>query len=178
MAKRHAEVDWVLRAQSAVTTAPLGPRLVLAKPLTYMNRSGEAVDHLLDLLDIRPVQMLVIVDDIDLPLGSIRLRPLGGPGTHNGLRSICDRIGRSYPRLRIGVRGDDQIGDLADYVLSPFSEAELERLPEIVHQATDAVEVAVLEGCERAMSLFNRVSDHSTRGPAVVEPPNTGHDRS
>lgn len=156
MARRHADADWVRRALSDVTTAPLGPRLVLAKPLTYMNRTGSAVDRLLDLLDIEPTQMLVVVDDIDLSLGSLRLRPSGGPGTHNGLRDVCDRIGGSFPRLRVGVRGDCPIGDLSDYVLSPFTEAEQEHLPEIVARAADAVEMALLEGLDRAMGRFNQ----------------------
>lgn len=156
LARRHADADWVRRALSDVTTAPLGPRLVLAKPLTYMNRTGSAVDRLLDLLDIEPTQMLVVVDDIDLSLGSLRLRPSGGPGTHNGLRDVCDRIGGSFPRLRVGVRGDCPIGDLSDYVLSPFTEAEQEHLPEIVARAADAVEMTLLEGLDRAMGRFNQ----------------------
>ncbi len=177
MARRHADADWVRRALSDVTTAPLGPRLVLAKPLTYMNRTGSAVDRLLDLLDIEPTQMLVVVDDIDLSLGSLRLRPSGGPGTHNGLRDVCDRIGGSFPRLRVGVRGDCPIGDLSEYVLSPFTEAEQEHLPEIVARAADAVETAIFEGLDRAMDRFNRRYDHPARGDASVEPSET-HDES
>jgi PTH1 family peptidyl-tRNA hydrolase len=177
MARRHADADWVRRALSEVTTARLGPRLVLAKPLSYMNRTGRAVDRLLDLLDIEPAQMLVVVDDIDLPLGTLRLRPSGGPGTHNGLRDVCDRVGGSFPRLRVGVRGDGPIGDLADYVLSPFTEAEQARLPELVALAADAVETSIVEGLDRAMGRFNRRYDHPAQDDASVEPSET-HDES
>lgn len=159
MARRHADSGWVRRALSQVTTTRLGPRLLLAKPLTFMNRSGEAVHRLLDLLDIEPAQMLVVVDDIDLPLGTLRLRPSGGPGTHNGLRDICHRIGESFPRLRVGVRGDGRIDDLATYVLSPFADDEQTRLPELVARAADAVEAAVVNGLDCAMACFNRRND-------------------
>lgn len=164
LARRRSDSDWVQRALSDVTTVPLVPRLVLAKPLTYMNRSGRAVERLLDLLDLEPAQMLVVADDIDLPLGTLRLRRSGGPGTHNGLRDVCDRVGSSFPRLRVGVRGDGPIGDLADYVLSPFTEAEQARMPELVALAADAIEMTIAEGIDRAMDRFNR------RCPATTTP--------
>jgi PTH1 family peptidyl-tRNA hydrolase len=168
MARRHADAAWVRRALSDVTTARLGPRLVLAKPSTYMNRSGRAVDRLLHLLDLEPAQVLVVVDDIDLPLGSLRLRPSGGPGTHNGLRDVCDRIGGSFPRLRVGVRGDGPVGDLSDYVLSPFTDDEQRHLPRIVTRAADAVEAAIVDGLDLAMGRFNqkRSRPNSAERPA------------
>jgi PTH1 family peptidyl-tRNA hydrolase len=162
IARRHADAEWVRRAHSEVTTARLGSRLVLAKPLTFMNRSGEAVYRLLDLLDIEPAQVLVVVDDIDLPLGMLRLRPSGGAGTHNGLRDVCSVVGEGFPRLRLGVRGDGMIDDLAAYVLSPFDGAEEMRLPGLVARAADAVETAVVEGLERAMGRFNRRDDQTS----------------
>lgn len=170
MAGRHADCDWMRRALSEVTTARLGPRLVLAKPITYMNRSGEAVDRLLDLLDIEPAQMLVVVDDIDLPLGVLRLRRSGGPGTHNGLRDVCDRVGRGFPRLRVGVRGSDPIGDLADYVLSPFTDAEQRHLPELVASAADAVETAIVDGLDSAMGRYNRSGDQAAQRDETAGP--------
>jgi PTH1 family peptidyl-tRNA hydrolase len=103
-----------------------------------------------------PESMLVVVDDIDLPLGSIRLRKSGGPGTHNGLRDLCDKVGDRFPRLRVGVRGAELSGDLADYVLSPFIGTESEAADGVVVRAADAVEAAVRGGFERAMNEFNR----------------------
>ncbi len=155
LASRHATDSWVQRRFCDLTSAWLGPRMVLAKPTRFMNRSGEALSWALDHLGIRPEQMLVVLDDIELDLGTLRLRRAGGPGTHNGLRDIYDRIGPDFPRLRIGVRGASAWDDLAEYVLSPFDEAELVTVRRVVKVATDAVECAVLDGIDVAMSRFN-----------------------
>lgn len=171
IARRHADCDWMHRALSSVATAGLGPRLVLAKPMTFMNRSGEAVGRLLDLLDLEPRQMLVVLDDIDLPLGTLRLRRSGGPGTHNGLRDVCEWVGRDFPRLRVGVRGDGPTGDLAEYVLSPFTDAEQRQLSGLVVVAADAAETAIVEGLDRAMERFNRSGGPAPYGEVPVERP-------
>jgi PTH1 family peptidyl-tRNA hydrolase len=107
---------------------------------------------------VKPEQMLVVVDDVDLPLGGLRLRLSGGPGTHNGLRDLCEKVGTGFPRLRIGVRGHDLSGDLADYVLSPFSGAEADTAAVAVERAADAVEFALRHGFETAMNIYNRAS--------------------
>ena len=156
LARRHHGAGWRAGCLSMLTRTTLGPPVLLAKPLTYMNRSGLAVVRLLDHLQIEPPQMLVVVDDVDLPLAALRLRRSGGPGTHNGLRDICSTVGEEFPRLRMGVRGDAPCEDLADYVTSPFSAAEEELLGEVVGRAADAVETAVAHGLDRAMSEFNR----------------------
>jgi PTH1 family peptidyl-tRNA hydrolase len=103
--------------------------------------------------------MLVVVDDVDLPLGTIRLRTSGGPGTHNGLRDLCEKLGTGFPRLRVGVRGSGPSGDLADYVLSPFVGAEADQAAVAVARSADAVESALRDGFERAMNRFNRPPD-------------------
>lgn len=155
LAARHGNGRWAHRRLCDVTSTDLGPRLLLAKPLTYMNRSGEAVAWLLDHLDLEPDQMLVALDDVDLPLGTLRLRGSGGPGTHNGLRDICDRVGRSFPRIRLGVGPDVPPTDLADYVLAPFDDGELAAVERLVARAVDAVESAVRNGLQTAMSVHN-----------------------
>lgn len=96
-----------------------GKAVLLVKPLTYMNRSGECVRKLVDFYKLNPsTQLLVLVDEIDLPLGTVRLKPSGGPGTHNGLRSLHEHFGEGYARLRIGMNTDNRAGDLAAWVLS------------------------------------------------------------
>lgn len=156
LAGRLGAAPWSRRSLCELTSAPLGARLLLAKPLSYMNRSGAAVAWLLDHLDLTPPQMLVVVDDVDLSLGSLRLRRSGGPGTHNGLRDVCDRVGSSFPRLRLGVRGGAGWQDLADYVTSPFDDDERPVVEQLVSRAAEALEACVRDGLARAMSLYNR----------------------
>jgi PTH1 family peptidyl-tRNA hydrolase len=131
--------------------------LIIAKPLTYMNRSGEALGWLLERFAIEPAAALVVVDDLDLPLGRLRLRMRGGPGTHNGLRDLCRVVGPDYPRLRVGVRGERMADDLAAWVTSPFGEDELDTAERAIVRATDAVEAVLTDGLESAMNEFNRV---------------------
>jgi PTH1 family peptidyl-tRNA hydrolase len=158
IARRRDLREWLHRptCELAVITARQRGYVVLGRPLTYMNRSGDAAQWLLDELGVSSESMLVVVDDIDLPLGSIRLRKSGGPGTHNGLRDLCDKVSDRFPRLRVGVRGADLSGDLADYVLSPFGVAEREAAKAAVLRAADAVEATLREGFDRAMNEFNR----------------------
>lgn len=155
LARRHAGRSWVRFARCEVAAAALGSRLLLAKPLTYMNRSGEAVAWLLQHLELEPQAMLVAVDDVDLPIGSLRLRRYGGPGTHNGLRDICDRVGTTFPRLRLGVGADPTPCDLADFVLSPFEPIEQPLAGRMVLRAADAAEAVIRDGLEAAMSSYN-----------------------
>jgi PTH1 family peptidyl-tRNA hydrolase len=135
----------------------LGSGVVVAKPLTYMNRSGAALEWLLSRFSLEPGQALVVVDDLDLPLGRMRLRKRGGPGTHNGMRDVCEVVGSGYPRLRVGVRGENVGNDLAAWVTAPFAAGELEAVAEAISRAADAVECVVAEGLNTAMNRFNRV---------------------
>jgi PTH1 family peptidyl-tRNA hydrolase len=155
----HADADWIRRPLCHLTTAPFGPRLILAKPQTFMNRSGDAVAWLLDLLDISTDQLLVVVDDVDLPLGRLRLRSAGGPGTHNGLRHIGERVGTGFARLRVGVRGSEPWQELADYVLAPFEDDELTSADEAIRRAADALETTLTQGLAKAMEEYNRRPD-------------------
>ncbi len=155
LARRHSDDPWLGRQLCDLTSAWLGPRLVLAKPMRFMNRSGAPIRWALDHLDLEPEQMLVVLDDVELDLGVLRLRRSGGPGTHNGLRDICDHIGDNFPRLRLGVRGVSSWEDLAEFVLSPFCEGEIRSAEGMIERAADAVECLVVEGVDLAMSRFN-----------------------
>ena len=154
--RRRGRGGWLVRPREELAVVTPGRMVVLARSLSFMNRSGGAAADLLAEFDIDPGSMLVVVDDIDLPLGMLRIRQKGGPGTHNGLRDICDAVGTEFPRLRVGVRGDTIGGNLADYVTSPFESDELPRVDAAILRAADAVDVALRDGVEKAMNIFNR----------------------
>jgi len=156
VARRHGVSDWEQRPSCELAVITARRFVLLSRPLTYMNRSGEAMRWLLEEFSLTPESMLVVVDDVDLPLANLRLRRSGGPGTHNGLRSLCEEVGTGFPRLRVGVRGDDMIGDLADYVLSSFTEEEADAAKAAVERAADAVESVLSGGFEAAMNVYNR----------------------
>lgn len=128
----------------------------VAKPLTYMNRSGSAVRTLLGRHTLQPQEILVVVDDINLPVGKLRLRPGGSAGGHNGLQDITDLLGRDdFPRLRFGVGSDFPRGKQADYVLSPFTVDERSIVDEALIRARDAAITFVTDGIVTAMNRFN-----------------------
>ncbi|MEJ2636812.1 MAG: aminoacyl-tRNA hydrolase [Calditrichia bacterium] len=131
-------------------------QILFVKPLTFMNLSGEAVSFLIDEYNFHDYsKLLVVLDDINLPFGTIRLRPYGSDGGQKGLRSIIDALeDRGIPRLRIGI--GDNFSDAVDYVLSPFTAKEREDLPLILKHAVDAVESFIEEGIGLTMSRYNR----------------------
>ena len=129
--------------------------MLLAKPLTYMNRSGEGVAALARYYDIEPADLLVVVDDIDLAFGRLRARPSGSAGTHNGLRSVVEHLGQGFSRLRVGVGRGDARRDLADHVLSKFEPAEREQLESVIARAADAAEMFAAEGIIKVMNTYN-----------------------
>ena len=132
-----------------------GQKVILARPMTYMNLSGEAVGAIARMFKIEPKDIWIILDDVALPLGRIRLRLKGSPGGHNGLKSIQAHLHTNeYPRIRIGV-GAPVSTDLVDHVLSRFNPEEREVISEAIDRAADAVEEALECGFERAMNLFN-----------------------
>jgi PTH1 family peptidyl-tRNA hydrolase len=134
-----------------------GHAFTLVKPLTLMNRSGEAVAHYVQALDLEAQDLLVIFDDISLPVGTVRLRKQGGAGGHNGVQSIIDHLGTAaFPRLRFGIGNDFERGQQVDYVLSPFAPDEQERVAAAITQATDAVLTVIREGLDMAMNRYNR----------------------
>ncbi len=134
-----------------------GRPVVLVKPQTYMNRSGSAVRHLMRRYGFGPAEILVIVDDINLTLGKIRLRERGSAGGHNGVQDIIDSLGTdAFPRLRIGVGSDFDRGRQSDYVLSPFTAEEQPIIDEALTRARDAAVTFVTDGIVTAMNRFNR----------------------
>ncbi len=155
LARRWRVRLWWPRHHSKVARRRGASPVWLVKPATYMNRSGEAVAALIAAERLTPAEILVVVDDVDLPLGTLRLRPQGGAGTHNGLRSIVERVGEGFPRLRLGVRGQEPWGDLAEYVLAPFAAEEEAQVAAMVARAADCVEAALFSGIARAASRFN-----------------------
>lgn len=133
-----------------------GFRIILAKPQTYMNLSGQAVGALARFYKITFNNLLVVYDDVDLPLGTIRIRASGGSGGHQGMNSIIGRIGtQEFPRLRLGIDRPPGRMDAADYVLRDFAKDETEFLPVFLDRAVDAVLVFVTQGVDAAMNLFN-----------------------
>ena len=156
VARRRGSAVWLSRPSCDLSVITIGRMVVLARPLTFMNRSGESARWLLDEFELTPEQMLVVVDDVDLPLATLRLRRSGGPGTHNGLRDLCGEVGAGFPRLRVGVRGAEMSGDLADFVTSPFGAAEVDAADAAVARAADAVETALCGGFNGAMNIYNR----------------------
>ena len=153
---------WRQDGQALVSSGRVGPTNVrLMKPLTYMNLSGKVlVPYLRRPFWSPATDLLVLVDDVALPVGRYRLRARGSAGGHNGLKSIEQAIGgREYPRLRIGIRPvqqDRELGDLTDFVLSPFAKAERETMVELMPRFTDAIELWLREGIEQAMNEHNR----------------------
>ena len=156
VARRHGLFDWLHRPSCELSVITVGRMVTLARPLTFMNRSGEAARWLLDEFELTPERLLVVVDDVDLPLATVRLRRSGGPGTHNGLRDLCEEVGEGFPRLRVGVRGAEMSENLADYVLSPFSDDEVDVAKGAVERAADAVETALYDRFDSAMNIYNR----------------------
>jgi PTH1 family peptidyl-tRNA hydrolase len=136
-----------------------GGDVLLGKPLTFMNASGEAVGALMRYFRIEPADLLVVVDEVQLPLGRIRVRSRGSAGGHNGLKSIIAHVGSEFGRLRLGVgRGDDR-RDLADHVLARFEKDEAADADRMIARAADAAELFVADGILAAMNRFNAVGD-------------------
>jgi PTH1 family peptidyl-tRNA hydrolase len=129
--------------------------VLLAKPLTFMNRSGDAVAGLAQYYDIAPADLLIVVDDIELAFGRLRARARGSAGTHNGLRSVVSRLGTEFPRLRLGVGRGDTRRDLADHVLSKFEPEERPGLDEFITRAADAAEMFAAVGIDKVMNAYN-----------------------
>ena len=134
-----------------------GHDVILAKPQTYMNLSGFSVRMLLDKYELHAADIIVLVDDVDLPWGSLRIRERGSAGTHNGLKSIIASIGtQEFIRVRLGVGPEKIWGDLRDYVLHPMGRGELDVAKQVAAEAVEAVELIFTEGVSNAMSRFNR----------------------
>jgi len=160
--------DWQLQGEQCMSRLAADETLVLAQPQTYMNRSGHAVHCLAEMRGFEPAEILVVFDDLHLPLGKLRLRRRGSPGGHRGLESILESLrSMEIPRLRLGI-GEPGVavdeappeaaepGDLVDFVLSEFATDEVETVEAMTVRAADACEFWLAEGVEAAMNSFNR----------------------
>jgi peptidyl-tRNA hydrolase, PTH1 family len=145
----------------AAPAVPAAPSVLLAKPQTYMNRSGYAARCLVERHGISPAAVLVVYDEVNLPLGRLRLRRSGSPAGHRGIESILENLrSDQVARLRIGIAPDPAAAavggeELADFVLAPFAPAEEEALAPVVQSAADACEIWLREGIDAAMNRFN-----------------------
>jgi peptidyl-tRNA hydrolase, PTH1 family len=156
LAQHVGQVAWSQRFRGKFALARVGEeKLGLLEPQTYMNRSGESVREALSFFKLERERALVVHDELDLPLGSVKLKRGGGEAGHNGLRSVTQELGtRDYCRLRVGV-GRPAKGAVVDFLLSPLSAAESAELDAAVVRARDAIELVVKEGFERAMNHVN-----------------------
>lgn len=137
-------------------TGRIGDRLVvLAKPQTYVNRSGDSAVRLSNFYDIQPADILVIYDEIDLPIGTLRIRERGGSGGHNGMKSVISRIGQDFPRMRLGVDRPPGRMDPSTYVLRDFEADEWLIVDEMISEALAAIEMIFSDGLDLAMTHFN-----------------------
>lgn len=133
-----------------------GEKVILVKPQTYMNNSGEAVKPFADFYKIEPQNIIIIYDDIDILTGITKIRLKGGPGTHNGMKSVVHELGTTeFPRIRVGTGNGEKIQDLINYVIGKVSKEEYEKLEEGVNKGVVAVEEILKIGIEKAMSKLN-----------------------
>jgi peptidyl-tRNA hydrolase, PTH1 family len=146
-----------LQANALVTDARLeGVRLILAKPQTFMNNTGQSVSSLDRFFKLPPEQILAVHDDLDLPLGALRLRPGGGSGGHRGLGSIVEHLGlAAFPRLRFGIGRPPGTMDPADYVLQDFGPLEQDIVTASLERAVACIRTFALDGIQAAMTQFN-----------------------
>ena len=159
IARRHG-IDWA-SGPSQITETLIGKRfgaepVMLAKPLTYMNNSGDAVAGLVRYFNVADDELFVVVDEAALPFGKLRARARGSAGGHNGLKSIIERLGTTdFSRLRLGVGRGDGRRDLADHVLARFERSEQTELETLITRAADAAEMFAAEGISKVMNVYN-----------------------
>jgi PTH1 family peptidyl-tRNA hydrolase len=166
LARRWHVDQWRHEHQALVAKVRLGDDQVLvAKPMTFMNLSGESLAGLAGFYKVSVPDTLVVLDEVALPLGRVRAGRGGSDGGHNGLKSILGRLAtRDVPRLRIGVGRGDGRRELADHVLGKFAEDERDQVEAAVLRAADASVMFVTEGIERVMNAFNAANDKQDPG--------------
>jgi PTH1 family peptidyl-tRNA hydrolase len=162
VARRFGIAHW-RKKDSAEQAADTSRGVVFVKPTTYMNLSGTPVRLISSWYKTPPDGVLVVVDEMDLPFGRLRMRPFGGHGGHNGLRSVIATIGDRFPRIRIGVgRPKHSLIDPADHVLGPFDTEEKRRWPDILAAAADGIEQWLAGDLDRAMHFINTWKEPNT----------------
>lgn len=158
------DLKWKRDRKFRSKIASANASLVLTKPLTYMNLSGNAVARLQRFHKLDPDQILVVYDDVDLPIGRIRFRPEGSAGGHNGIKSLIEYLGtKEFPRLKIGIGSAGGRGEMVGHVLGKFSQEEREELEKVLAIAQDGVNCALSAGLNRAMNQFNGRTTNSEK---------------
>jgi PTH1 family peptidyl-tRNA hydrolase len=157
LAAKHNTAFTRKQGKALVTTFKLdGKQIILAKPQTYMNLSGEAVQSLVKFYEIELAHLMVCYDDLDLPVGAIRIRPDGGAGGQNGVKSIIEQLGtQNFPRLRLGIGRPPGRMDPAAYVLQDFKKPDDEIMDVTLDKAVAAIETYIKHGLTKAMNMFN-----------------------
>ncbi len=158
LAQQHGLDFRTKRAKARIAEGQIaGQRVVLAKPFTFMNLSGQAVSGLRNWYKIDPAEHLIIIyDDLDLPFGKLRLRQRGSAGSHNGMKSIIGQLGtQDFARLRVGIDRPPPQWDQKAYVLGRFSREQQAELPDVLDRAADAIELILREGVTLAMNRIN-----------------------
>ena len=146
-----------LQIKTTVADVPV----ILTKPLTFMNLSGRSVAATAGFFKIEPADILVVTDDVALPLGRLRARRDGGAGGHNGLKSIIEQLGtQAFPRMRVGVGRGNGDRDLANHVLGRFDASERDTVSAAVLRAAEAAEMFISDGIERVMNSFNAADEN------------------
>ena len=131
-------------------------KVILLKPQTYMNLSGESIIQYANFYKVDPEEILIIYDDIDIETGTIKIRKKGGAGTHNGMKSVVNELNTvDFPRIRVGTGSKEKVNNLIDYVISKVSEEEYERLEEGIEKAVEAVIEILKIGIDNAMNKLN-----------------------
>ena len=156
LARRHGLTFARQKGKAKIAEGAIADRrVILAKPQTYMNLSGESVAKLAQFFKMPPACVLVAYDDLDLPLAHLRLRPGGGSGGHKGLKSVIERLGtQAFPRLRVGI-GRPVHGDPVDYVLQDFTADEWMDMEATLDRAVEAIKHWLAHGIDAAMNVFN-----------------------
>jgi len=152
---RRAGIDFASAPVEALIARWRTNDLLIAKPLTFMNESGQAVGALARYFKIDIADMLIVVDEVQLPLGKVRVRTRGSAGGHNGLKSVIGHVGEEFARLRIGVGRGDSRRDLADHVLARFESDEAAEVERMIARAADAAEMFNTAGIAAVMNQYN-----------------------
>jgi len=158
---------WEERGESLITSVSFeSEKLILAKPLTYINLSGKAVSALIHSFILDSDPLIVVHDDMHIPFGSLRIKTSGSSGGHNGIKSVIESLGsENFSRLKVGVGGPPEGLSVVDFVLCPFTEAEAKSLPRIIAAGAEALKMLLEEGPQWAMNHF-----HSLRFEEQEEP--------
>jgi PTH1 family peptidyl-tRNA hydrolase len=178
LAKRHSIRVTRKECQALIGQGTIrGKQVLLVKPQTYMNLSGQAIKPLMERNEVAPAEMILVYDELDLEWGSLRVRPKGSAAGHNGAQNVIDLLGTNeFPRVRLGVHprslsGSHPLSGGKDYLLSPMSRRQTETLEEFIGTAADATESIIAEGVSQSMTRFNRRADNAAdeqrRAPGI-----------